>query len=203
MNNILIYLEELYPNVGPELKSNNDFEFLIAVVLSAQCTDKKVNKATKVLFEEYNIDTLSKANIEDLEKILKPLGMFKKKALYIKSIANDIVNIYNYKVPNTMKELTKLNGVGRKTANVVLSQIYKMPCMPVDTHIIRISKRLGIACKKDNAFDIENKIVKLFPKEKLIKLHLQLIAFGRNKCTARSPKCSDCKLKDICTYKKK
>ncbi len=203
MNNILIYLEELYPNVGPELKSNNDFEFLIAVVLSAQCTDKKVNKATKVLFEEYNIDTLSKANIEDLEKILKPLGMFKKKALYIKSIANDIVNIYNYKVPNTMKELTKLNGVGRKTANVVLSQIYKMPCMPVDTHIMRISKRLGIACNKDSAFEIEKKILKLFPKEKLIKLHLQLIAFGRNKCTARSPKCSDCKLKDICTYKKK
>ncbi len=203
MNNVIEYLEELYPNAKSELECSNDFEFLIAVVLSAQCTDKKVNKVIKVLFDKYNINTLSKARVEDLEKILRPLGMYKKKAVYIKSIANDVVNIYNYKVPNTMKDLTKLNGVGRKTANVVLSQLYEEPCMPVDTHIMRISKRLGIVAEKDNVLVIEKKLVNIFSKNKLIKLHMQLVLFGRYKCTARSPKCTDCKLNNICVYKKK
>lgn len=195
-------MEELYPNPKAQLISNNSFEFLIAVVLSAQCTDIKVNKVMEVLFNKYNINSLSIANISDLEDILKPLGMYKKKAIYIKNIANSIIN-NNYIVPDNLNDLIKLDGVGRKVANVVMAQLYNKPCMPVDTHILRISKRLGTANIKDNAFVVEKKLIKMFPNEKLIKLHLQLISFGRQICTARKPKCSECKLKDICVYEKK
>jgi len=193
----------LYPNPKPELNYNNDFEFLIAVVLSAQTTDKKVNKVTDVLFNKYNIDTLKESKLEDLEYIIKPLGMFKKKALYIKSISNDIINKYNYKVPNNREELMTLNGVGRKTANVVLSHLYKMPYIGVDTHVNRVSKRLNIAKEDDNVLKVEEKLYKVIPKDRCLKTHLQLVLFGRYKCKAIKPECIDCKLQDICKYYKR
>lgn len=202
MNKIVDYLNELYPNPTTQLISNNPFEFLIAVVLSVQSTDVMVNKVTKVLFEKYNIDSIANANIIDLERILKPLGMYKKKARYIKNIANKIIE-NKYMIPDNLDELMELDGVGRKVANVIMAQLYNKPCMPVDTHILRISKRLGLANEKDNAYIVEKKLVKLFSKEILIKLHLQLILFGREICIARKPKCNECKLKDICVYEKK
>lgn len=202
MNKVINYLDKLYPNPKPQLNSNNSFEFLIAVVLSAQCTDAKVNKVIKVLFEKYDINSLAFAKISDLEQILKPLGMYRKKSIYIKNIANKIID-NNYIIPNNMKDLIKLDGVGRKVANVVMAQLYNKSCMPVDTHILRISKRLGIANDKDNAYIVEKKLVTVFSESKLNKLHLQLISFGRQICTARKPKCSECELKDICIYEKK
>jgi endonuclease-3 len=203
MKIILDYLDELYPNPKPELKYNNDFEFLIAVVLSAQTTDKKVNKVTEVLFDKYNIDTLNTAKIEDLEYILKPLGMSIKKAIYIKSITNTIIEKYNYKIPNNREKLMTLSGVGRKTANVVLSHLYQIPYIAVDTHVNRISKRLNIAKEEDDVLKVEERLYKVIPKDIYLKIHLQLVLFGRYKCKAIKPECNECKLKGICKYYKK
>ena len=135
MNSIFSYLDELFPEPKCELEFNNDFEFLIAVVLSAQTTDKKVNKVTSTLFSRYDINSLIEAKNSDLEDILKPLGMAKKKTIFIKNIARDIKLKYNGKVPNDINELTSLDGVGRKTANVVLSTLYGKPYFAVDTHV--------------------------------------------------------------------
>ena len=127
MNRIFDYLDELFPNPKCELIYNDDFEFLISVVLSAQTTDKKVNSVTRILFNKYDKSTLKDANIEDLKTILKPLGMSDKKSLYIKNISKDIIEKYNGIIPNTLEELIKLDGVGRKTANLVLATLYNKP----------------------------------------------------------------------------
>ena len=203
MNNILDYLNELYPDPKSELNSNNDFEFLIAVVLSAQTTDKKVNKVTKELFNIYDINSLASASNNDIERIIKPLSMSNKKSIYIINIAKDIINKYNYLIPNNMTDLLKLSGVGRKTANVILSHLFNIPCMPVDTHILRVSKRLGLTNINDNAEEVEMTLVNKFPKDSLAVLHKQLVLFGRYHCTARKPNCRNCKLIDMCKYEKK
>ena len=150
MNRIFDYLDELFLNPKCELNYNNDFEFLIAVVLSAQTTDKKVNLVTKELFSKYDMYSLKEADIKDLESILKPLGMSFKKASFIKSISKDIVEKYNGKIPNDINLLTSMNGVGRKTANLVLSTLYNEPYLAVDTHVERVSKRWGLV-KKDSS----------------------------------------------------
>ena len=144
MNRIFDYLDELFPNPKCELEYSSDFEFLIAVVLSAQTTDKKVNKVTKVLFSKYDINSLKDASIDEIKNILKPLGMSDKKALYIKNISRDLIEKYNGVIPNTIEELVKLDGVGRKTANLVLSTLYNKPYFAVDTHVSRVTKRLGL-----------------------------------------------------------
>lgn len=203
MKKIFDYFDELFPNPKPELNYNNEFEFLIAIVLSAQTTDKKVNKATEVLFNKYNIDSLIDANIDDLIEILKPIGMSKKKAYYVKSIAYDIVNKYNYVIPKNREILLKLNGVGRKTANVFLSHISNMPYIAVDTHVSRVSKRLNLVPINNNVLQIEQKLYKIIPKERILKTHLQIVLFGRYRCKAVKPMCSSCKLFYICIYDKK
>lgn len=147
MNNTLEYLDELFPEAKCELNYSKDYELLIAVMLSAQTTDKRVNEVTKVLFSKYpTLETLSKSNISDLKKIIYPLGTYTKKSKNIIDIANSLINIGGT-VPNDRKFLESLSGVGRKTTNVVLSILYNEPCIAVDTHVARVSKRLGFASK--------------------------------------------------------
>lgn len=203
MKKIIDYFDLLFPNPKPELTYNSDFEFLIAVVLSAQSTDIKVNKVTKILFSKYDINSIKDEYKEDIINILKPLGMSKKKASYIIDISKDISNKYNNIIPNNRDELMKMNGVGRKTANVVLAQLYNKPYIGVDTHISRVSKRIGLAKEKDTVLTIENKLYKLFPKEKYNILHIQMVLFGRYYCKAKKPRCNECELKDICKYYEK
>ncbi len=202
MKKIFDYLDELYDDPKPELNYTNDFEFLIAIVLSAQSTDKKVNKVTSILFSKYNIDTLSKANREDIELILKPLGMSKKKSKYIIDISKEIAS-NDRKIPRDRDSLMKLSGVGRKTANVFLSHLFNMPYIAVDTHVSRVSKRLGLVNEEDDVLTIENKLYKLVPKDRCLKTHIQFVLFGRYICKAIKPKCDICKLKEQCLYYKK
>ena len=201
---IIDYLDKLFPNPKCELEYNKDYELLIAVMLSAQTTDKRVNMVTKELFKKYDsLDKLSKANINDIIDIIKPIGTFNKKANNIISISKSLINDKNGIVPNDRDYLEGLSGVGRKTTNVVLSNLYNVACIAVDTHVSRVSKRLGIAKNNDDVLTIENKINKKFPKNKLSRLHHQLVLFGRYYCKAKNPLCDTCKLKNICKEKKK
>ena len=203
-NSIDLYLDELFPNPKCELNYNSDYELLIAIVLSAQSTDKRVNSVTNELFSKYNsLKALKKASIEDLEAIIRPVGSFRRKASYIKNIATIIDDSYSGVVPRDRDLLIKLPGVGRKTANVFLGEFYNMPCIAVDTHVERVSKRLKLASKNDDVFKIEKKLEKCFSKEDWAKRHLQLVLFGRYFCKALKPECKDCKLKDICIEKNK
>ena len=202
MNKVLNYLDELIPSPKPELIYNKDYEFLIAVMLSAQTTDKGVNKVTKVLFDKYkNLDELSDANIADLEDIIRPIGTFTKKAKNVKNIAFKLKNI-GY-VPNDRNFLETLDGVGRKTINVVLSTLYNEPYLAVDTHVDRVAKRLGFARLNDNVLIVEKKLTRLIPKDRINRTHHQLLLFGRYYCKSKNPLCENCKLKDICKYKKR
>lgn len=195
MNEIIDYLNELIPNAKCELEYNKDYELLIAVMLSAQTTDKRVNEVTKVLFKKYpNLKLLSEADINDIISIVKPLGITKK-AYNVINIAKTLEKI-GY-VPNEREFLESLPGVGRKTANVVLSNLYNEPCIAVDTHVKRVSNRLGISNSSD-VLKIEEDLNNFFPKEKLAKLHHQLVLFGRYYCKAKNPECLNCKLKNIC-----
>lgn len=203
-NNISEYLDYLFPSPKCELIYNNDYELLIAIVLSAQSTDKRVNTVTPIIFSKYNtLSKLKEAPLEDLEKIIRPVGSFRKKASYIKNIATIIDNEYNGVVPRDREILTTFPGVGRKTANVFLSEYYNEPAIAVDTHVERVSKRLKLASKKDDVLKIEKKLMKYYPKEEWAKRHLQMVLFGRYHCKAIKPNCSECKLIDICIEKKK
>ena len=205
-NNIKIigdYLDEMFPNPKPELIFHSDYELLLAVMLSAQTTDKRVNTVTAVMFNKYpNLEKLMDAEIKDLENIIHPLGSFRKKAQYTKEIAKIIVEEYNGVVPTNKDILTTLPGIGRKTANVFLSEFYGYPAIAVDTHVERGSKRLKMAYLKDDVYKVEKKLERKFPKEEWSKRHLQLVLFGRYHCKAIKPNCSNCKLKDICRYYK-
>jgi len=204
IDNILEYLNEIIPNPKCELIYNNDYELLIAVVLSAQTTDKKVNKVTSVMFSKYpSLEALKTAPIEDLHVILRPIGMYHKKALFVKEIATDLFDLYDSKVINDRTILESLSGVGRKTASVVMAILFNGPYIAVDTHVARVSKRLGLVLEKDNVLTIEKKLNKLINSDKLARTHYQLVLFGRYYCTAIKPNCINCKLKKICKYQKK
>ena len=203
MNNILEYLDELFPNPKCQLNYNKDYELLIAIMLSAQTTDKRVNEVTEILFNKY--DTLLKlkqANIKDIEEIIKPIGTYKKKSIFIHDIATALVD-NNCLVPNNRKFLESLPGVGRKTVNVFLSNIYNEPFIAVDTHVERVSKRLGLAKQNDDVYQVEKKLERKIPKEKRARAHHQLVLFGRYHCKAKNPNCIHCKLNDICKIKTK
>ena len=203
MNEILKYLDELYPNAHCELNYNKDYELLIAIVLSAQSTDMRVNKVTKVLFNKYDLNGLKEAKTSDLEDIIRSVGTYTVKSKYIKEISTVLVDKYNSIVPRDRDLLMKLPGVGRKTANVFLSEYYNDPYIGVDTHVERVSKRLKLAYKSDSVLDVELKLQKKFDKDVWAKRHLQLVLFGRYKCKSIKPICDDCKLKDICIEKRK
>ena len=200
---LLDYLDELFPHASCELFYTKDYELVIAVMLSAQTTDKSVNAVTSVLFNKYkSLDELNNASLEDIEEILKPIGLYKNKAKNLKGIVKDLIERFNYVVPSDKDLLQTLPGVGNKTAGVIRAEIFKIPDLPVDTHILRISKRLNLAKKDDEPIDVERKLKKIIPEERWIKSHHQLIHFGRYFCTARNPKCAECKLKETCNYLK-
>lgn len=198
------YIDNLIPNPKCELNFAKDYELLIAVMLSAQTTDKRVNIVTKELFSKYDsLEKLKNANIDDLKIIIKSLGSYNKKALYIKEISTILVDKYNSIMPKTRKELESLPGVGRKTVNVVFCELNIKPSIAVDTHVERVSKRLYLAKENDSAYEVEMKLRKKFKKDVWSKRHKQLVLFGRYYCKAIKPECENCKLKDICKYYKK
>lgn len=198
------YLDELFPHPKCELNYNNDYELLIAIMLSAQSTDKRVNECSKILFGKYNsLDKLYTISLETLENIIRPVGSFRKKSLYLKGIVKRLVKDYDYKVPTDREILETFPGVGRKTANVFLSEFYKYPLIAVDTHVERVSKRLRIAKKDDDVKSIEEKLMKFYPKKDWAKRHLQMVLFGRYYCKAIKPNCDNCKLKKYCIEKGK
>lgn len=198
-NFIIKELDKLYPNACCELIHHNNFELLIAVILSAQTTDERVNEVTPLLFEKYpNAKYLAKANIKDVENIIKPIGLYKNKALNIINTSKILMDKYNGEVPSNREKLESLNGVGRKTANIILSNCFNVPAFAVDTHVSRVSKRLGIANKDDDVKQIEEKLMIFFDKKYWTKLHHQFIFFGRYKCKAIKPDCVDCPFIKIC-----
>ena len=203
INNFNEKLDKMFPDARCELNYNKDYELLIATVLSAQCTDKRVNEVTKVLFANYDIFSLAKANEEDIANIIRSCGSHTKKAKYIKTIANSLVTNYNGTVPNNREYLESLPGVGRKTANVVLSNLYNVAAIAVDTHVERVSKRLKLAYQKDDVLTVEKKLMKKIPQDKWSRSHHQLVLFGRYICKARNPECHNCLFYEDCLSKEK
>lgn len=196
---ILEKLDKVVPNPRCELNYDKDYELLIATVLAAQSTDKRVNLVTKVLFSKYDIFKLKDALVTDIENIIRPVGTYKRKAIYIIEIAKRLVNDYNGVVLNNREYLENLPGVGRKTCNVVLSNIYNVPAIAVDTHVARVSKRLELT-KSDNVLEIEKDLMDFFPKDKWSRVHHQLVLFGRYICKSVKPDCLKCPFK--CKYKR-
>ena len=195
------YVDSLFPNAKCELFYNKDYELAIAVMLSAQTTDKAVNAVTYTLFKNFpTLEALENAPIEEIENRIKRLGLYKNKAANIKGIVHKIITDFNGELPSDKNLLQTLPGMGNKSAGVIRIEVFKIPDLPVDTHIIRISNRLGIANSKDEPIDIERKLKKLIPESHWIKTHHQLIHFGRYFCLARSPKCEQCQLRNICKY---
>ena len=201
---IVKYLDELFPDPKCELIYFNDYSLLIAIVLSAQCTDKRVNSVTPLIFDRYkSLEELKNADLRELESIIRPVGSFRKKASYIKNIATLLVDKYDGVVPRDRKILESFPGVGRKTVNVFLGEFYNEPAIAVDTHVERVSKRLRLAYLNDDVYKVEQKLMKKFPKDKWARLHLQMVLFGRYYCKAVKPECCNCKLKDMCRNKNK
>ena len=198
-NLLFSYLDEKYPDAHCELTYKKDYEFLIAVMLSAQTTDKSVNQATAVLFNQYKtLDELAKADVSDVAFIIRHLGMYQNKAKNVVAIANILLKEYDGKVPNNPDALLSMPGVGNKTKNCVLGELFNEPLLAVDTHMQRIAKRLGIANEKDSVEQIEHKYMSFIPKERVVKTNHQIIWFGRYFCKAISPECYNCKLKEFC-----
>ena len=201
---ILDLIYKMFPNPHCELEYFDDFSFLCAVVLSAQTTDKAVNLVTKPLFLEYpTIFDIASSSEDELIPILRPIGLMKNKSHYLIKISKAIVEGYGGKVPHDFNELIKLPGVGRKTANVFLAEIDKRPAIAVDTHVNRVSYRLGLSSSIDNVLKTEHELEAGFDEKDWIKVHYGLLFMGRYKCLSKNPKCSDCNLKSICRYEKR
>ena len=199
VNEILRRLDEAY---GTEkicyLEYETPWQLLIAVILSAQCTDARVNTVTGPLFERYpDPEALGWADVADVERIIHPLGFFKSKARNIILCSRKIVEEYGGQVPESLEALTSLAGVGRKTANVIRGNIYDEPSIVVDTHVKRISKKLGLT-KETEPEKVERDLMKVLPKDHWILYNIQIITLGRQLCVARRPKCGECFLKDVC-----
>ena len=204
MNKLLDYLDYLFPNPKCELIYQKDYQLLMAVVLSAQSTDKRVNSVTPIIFSKYpTLEDLKKANLSDLEEIMRPVGSFRKKAAFLKGIATRLVDEFNGVVPIDREVLESFPGVGRKTVNVFLGEFYGVPAIAVDTHVERVSKRLKLAYLNDSVLDVERKLMKKVPKDRWARFHLQMVLFGRYYCKAVKPLCKDCPLKEFCREKKK
>lgn len=201
---ILDLIYKMFPNPHCELEYFDDFSFLCAVVLSAQTTDKAVNLVTKPLFLKYpTVYDIATSSEDELIPILRPIGLMKNKSHYLIKISKAIVENYGGKVPHDFNELLKLPGVGRKTANVFLAEIDKRPAIAVDTHVNRVSYRLGLSSSIDNVLKTEHELEAGFDEKDWIKVHYGLLFMGRYKCLSKNPKCSDCKLKSICRYEKR
>ncbi len=198
---ILNTIEEMFPNAKTELDYKNVFELCIAVILSAQTTDLAVNKLTPKLFEQYpDAKSLARANQKDVEKVLRTIGLYRNKAKNIIEFANQIVNDFDNQVPNTKDQLITLAGVGTKTANVILSEYFKIPAIAVDTHVERVTKRLKIVRENYSVLQTEKRLERALPKERWSQAHHSFILFGRYHCMARNPKCDVCPLTADCKY---
>lgn len=198
--NILELLKEQYPDAKCELDYGTPFQLLVATILSAQTTDKKVNEVTKDLFEKYpTVDDFLLISQEELEDRIKQIGLYRNKAKNIMMMCRQLKENFNGEVPDTMEGITSLAGAGRKTANVVLSNAFGVPSIAVDTHVFRVSNRIGLA-DSDNVYDVELQLQKELPKKEWSLAHHLLIFHGRRCCTARNPKCEVCPIKHMCKY---
>ncbi|MCM3599815.1 endonuclease III [Robertmurraya korlensis] len=195
---------EMFPEAHCELNHSNPFELVIAVALSAQCTDVLVNKVTKTLFEKYKTpEDYLKVSLEELQNDIRSIGLFRNKAKNIQKLSQILLDEYNGEVPMDRDELTKLPGVGRKTANVVVSVAFGIPAIAVDTHVERVSKRLAICRWKDSVLEVEKTLMKKVPRDEWSVTHHRMIFFGRYHCKAQNPQCPSCPLLDICREGKK
>lgn len=200
---VLEKLWEMFPNPKCELKFEDNYELIVAVILSAQCTDKRVNIVTKKLFNKFpTVFALAGANVSEVEEIIKPCGLFHAKAKNIVSMSKDVVEKFGGVVPNNFDKLITLAGVGRKTANVVLGVGFGGNTIAVDTHVFRVSNRLGIVNAKD-VLECERQLQKKFAPKDWTNLHYMLVLFGRYQCTARQPKCDSCPFWGECKYRRK
>lgn len=199
---ILSTLKQLFPDAHCELNYHNIYELSVAVILSAQTTDERVNNITPMLFAKYpTIQDLSAAERKDVEEIIRSVGLFQTKAKNIISFSKAVIENFNSTIPHTLEELISLPGVGRKTANVILSVGFNLPGLAVDTHVSRVSKRLGLVKEDDDVVVIEHKLKAMYEKEEWGNLHHYLIFFGRYLCTAKKPLCDKCPFTKICTKK--
>lgn len=200
---IIRILKQVYPNATTSLSFRSPFELLISTILAAQSTDKKVNEITPILFSRYpNPEALAKADLREVENIIRPTGFFRQKARSIIEASQDIVEKYGGEVPATMEELTSLRGVGRKTANVVLGTAFGKPAIIVDTHVLRISSRLGLVdpklSQKKDADKVEQQLMRIVPQEDWTQFSHMLVYLGREICTARNPKHDVCPILHLC-----
>ena len=198
---VIDWFQKNVPDAETELLYNNPYELLVAVILSAQCTDKRVNMTTPAIFAVYpDAEHLSKATFEELQPIIKSISFANNKAKHLIGMAQQLVTNYNGNVPDTVDELVKLPGVGRKTANVITSVIYNQPNMAVDTHVFRVSARIGLTVNAKTPLDAEKQLITYIPKELVHIAHHWLILHGRYVCVARSPKCDICGIQAACKY---
>lgn len=203
LKQVLAIIAEMFPEAKGELNWETPFQLLVAVILSAQTTDKAVNKITPLLWAKYpEIEDLASANLSDVENCLRTIGLYKNKARNIIKTAQEILDKFDGQVPKSHLELETLPGVGRKTANVVLGEIYGIPSIAVDTHVARVSKRLNISASDADVTQIEKDLMAKIPKRDWVVTHHRLIFFGRYHCLAKNPKCEICPLTSYCVYYK-
>ncbi len=202
-NEIIDEIEKIYPNAQCELTHRNAYELIVAVVLSAQTTDASVNKITPSLFERFDTpQKLAEADVSEIEPYIKRIGLYRTKARSIKSLATDLVEKYDGQVPSSFKGLQSLAGVGRKTANVVRSVWFDIPSFAVDTHVERVSKRLGLAKPYDSVEKVEEKLKRKIDRDRWNQAHHDMIFFGRRMCMARNPHCDECPFSSFCRKEK-
>ena len=198
---VLSWFKEHMPNAETELHYTNPYELLVAVILSAQCTDKRVNMVTPALFKQYPVpELLAKAGFEDVEPFIRSVTFANNKTKHLIGMAQMLVNDYHSEVPDTIEELVKLPGVGRKTANVIISVVFNKPGMAVDTHVFRVSARIGLTRNATTPLQTEQQLVANIPKDLLAIAHHWIILHGRYICVARRPKCEECGLKPACKF---
>ena len=201
---ILDEMGKLFPNARCELVHEDNYQMAVAVVLSAQTTDASVNRVTPALFAKYpDVYALANGSLDEIADCIKSLGLYRNKARSIQGMAKGIVDRFDGKVPDHMKDLTSLPGVGRKCANVILSECFNVPALAVDTHVNRIAKRLGLAKADDSLMDVERKLKRKIPRDRWIQAHHQMIFFGRYLCHAQHPACKQCPFTGICLYLRK
>ncbi|MCD6062485.1 MAG: nth [Flavipsychrobacter sp.] len=198
---VIDWFQKNMPVAETELHYEDPYQLLVAVILSAQCTDKRVNIVTPALFEKFpTAESLSKAEFEDVEPLIRSISFANNKTRHLLGMGKMLVEQYNSEVPDTVEELIKLPGVGRKTANVITSVIYNQPNMAVDTHVFRVSARIGLTVNAKTPLQTEMQLIKHIPTELIHKAHHWLILHGRYICVARRPKCEECGLKPVCKF---
>ena len=201
---IMDQIASMFPDAKCELNHANVYEMAIAVILSAQTTDASVNRVTPALFAKYpDIESLAEAELSDIEQLIASLGLYRNKARSIRNFAKAVVENYNGEIPQSMEDLTSLPGVGRKCANVIQGECFNIPSLAVDTHVSRVSRRLGLAYSNDDVDTIERKLKRKIPADRWIRSHHQMIFFGRYLCHSRNPECCRCPFTEICHEKNK